>query len=148
MLQLDGRRSYTSIAQELGLSEGAVRYRAQRLVSSGIIQVVAVTDPLRVGYPLLTMIDVEVKPGCAEPVAEAMADLDDVNWVCILGSGTAKVRIEVLSQDIDHYREVLFNKIERVEGVVSTESQSILKILKTNYGWGVPEIESEASSAN
>lgn len=139
MLQLDGRRSYTSIAQELDVSEGAVRYRAQRLINSGIMQIVAVTDPLQVGYELLTMIDVVVEPGMAEEVAQRLADVDDVNWVCLLGSGRARVRVEVISQDVDHLREVLLNKIERVDGVLETKSESILKILKTNHGWGVPE---------
>ena len=44
-LQADGRRPFTQIAHELGVSEAAVRARTNRLVDRGIIQIVGVTDP-------------------------------------------------------------------------------------------------------
>ena len=76
-LQADGRRSYASIGKVVGLSEAAVRQRVQRLVESGVMQVVAVTDPLQLGFARQAMIGVTVN-GPLESVADALADLDEV----------------------------------------------------------------------
>lgn len=141
MLQVDGRRSYTSIASELGVSEGAIRYRAQRLTKSGIIQIVAVTDPLRVGYDLLTMVDVCVRAGMVEAVTDRMCEIDAVNWVTIIAGDAAQIRCEILSQNTEHLRKVLHEEIEAIDGILSMQTTMITKIHKTNLGWGIPMIE-------
>lgn len=147
MLQLDGRRSYTSIAHELSISEGAVRYRVQHLVNSGIMQIVAVTDPLRVGYDLLTMVDITVRAGMVGQVTEALCDVDGVNWVSVIAGAQAQIRIEILSKNTEHYRQILHEHVEMIDGVLSSSSTMILKILKTNYGWGVPEIQDPSDTS-
>ena len=55
-LQHDGRRPYTQLAQEVGLSEAAVRQRVRRLVESGVTQIVAVTNPMMLGFRRMAMV--------------------------------------------------------------------------------------------
>ncbi|MCC3283366.1 Lrp/AsnC family transcriptional regulator [Arthrobacter caoxuetaonis] len=144
-LKADGRRSYTSIAAELELSEGTIRYRAQRLMADGVMQVVAVTDPIRVGRSHFFMVDVATKPGSAAEVAGEVAKLPDVVWVALVDNGPFKLRVEIICRDMRHFRDVLFTGIEPIDGVLETRSQSILKVVKTNYGWGLPDQEDESA---
>ncbi|MGH3361180.1 MAG: Lrp/AsnC family transcriptional regulator, partial [Nocardioides sp.] len=81
-LQQDGRRSYAAIGKVVGLSEAAVRQRVQRLVEGGVMQVVAVTDPLELGFARQAMIGIRVQ-GPLEPVADALAALSEVDYVVV-----------------------------------------------------------------
>src|SRR5213079_2210477 len=81
-LQQDGRRSYAAIGKVVGLSEAAVRQRVQRLTDSGVMQVVAVTDPMELGFARQAMVGVRVT-GAIEPVADAIAALDEVDYVVV-----------------------------------------------------------------
>ena len=85
-LQRDGRRPYTSIARAVGLSEAAVRQRVQRLLDAGVMQIVAVTDPLRVGFHRAAMVGIRVD-GDVREVATALAASDEIDYVVIC-SGT------------------------------------------------------------
>ena len=64
-LQADGRRPYSRIAADLGVSESVVRYRAQRLEQAGVLQVVGIADPLRIGFDRMALIGLKVRPGSA-----------------------------------------------------------------------------------
>src|SRR4051812_49461421 len=81
-LQQDGRRSYAAIGKVVGLSEAAVRQRVQRLIDNGVMQVVAVTDPLELGFSRQAMIGVRAT-GDLEPVADALAAMEEVDYVVI-----------------------------------------------------------------
>src|SRR6478672_1233169 len=81
-LQQDGRRSYAAIGKVVGLSEAAVRQRVQRLIDSGVMQVVAVTDPMELGFARQAMIGIRAS-GSLEPIADAVAALDEVDYVVI-----------------------------------------------------------------
>ena len=87
-LQQDGRRSYASIGKAVGLSEAAVRQRVQRLIEGGVMQIVAVTDPLQLGFARQAMVGVHVA-GALEPVADALADIREVDYVCLLYTSDA-----------------------------------------------------------
>ena len=78
-LQEDGRRPYSAIGKAVGLSEAAVRQRVQRLLETGVMQIVAVTDPLSVGFPRAAMIGVGVE-GDMEEVADALAAMTEVDY--------------------------------------------------------------------
>src|SRR5690349_22916863 len=82
-LQQDGRRSYAAIGKVVGLSEAAVRQRVQRLIESGVMQIVAVTDPTELGLNRQAMIGVKVN-GELDPVADAIATMEEVDYVVIV----------------------------------------------------------------
>ncbi|GEP36964.1 transcriptional regulator [Nocardioides psychrotolerans] len=134
-LQADGRRSYAAIGKVVGLSEAAVRQRVQRLIESGVMQIVAVTDPLQLGFARQAMIGVNVD-GPLESVGDALADLEEVDYV-VITAGRYDLLVEVVAETDDHLLELISGKIREVEGVVSTETFMYLKLRKQTYSWGV-----------
>src|SRR3954452_3028473 len=82
LLQGDGRLSYSAIAKEVGLSEAAVRHRVQKLIDTGVMQVVAVTDPLQMGFARQAMIGIKVS-GHVREVAPQLALFDALDYIVI-----------------------------------------------------------------
>ena len=113
-LQQDGRRSYAAIGKEVGLSEAAVRQRVQRLIESGVMQVVAVTDPLQLGFARQAMVGIAVA-GALEPVADALAAMDEVDYV-VITAGTYDVLAEVVCESDEQLLELISEKIRRIDG--------------------------------
>lgn len=133
-LQEDGRRPYATIGKAVGLSEAAVRQRVQRLVDSGMVQIVAVTDPLQVGFARQAMIGIKVD-GDLEAVADVVAGLPEVDYVVITAGGF-DVLAEVVCEDDDHLLEVLNRKIRSIPDVRATETFVYLRLRKQHYNWG------------
>ena len=134
-LQQDGRRSYAAIGKVVGLSEAAVRQRVQRLTDSGVMQVVAVTDPLELGFARQAMIGIKAE-GELEPIADALAALDEVDYV-VITAGSFDLLAEVVCVSDEHLLEVLSTRIRTIENVVATETFMYLKLRKQTYSWGV-----------
>ncbi len=134
-LQQDGRRSYAAIGKVVGLSEAAVRQRVQRLIDSNVMQVVAVTDPLELGFARQAMIGVRVQ-GDLEPVADKLAAMDEVAYV-VVTAGSFDLLAEVVCESDEHLLHVLSHQIRTIENVVSTETFMYLKLRKQTYSWGV-----------
>jgi Lrp/AsnC family transcriptional regulator for asnA, asnC and gidA len=134
-LQQDGRRSYAAIGQAVGLSEAAVRQRVAKLIEAGTMQIVAVTDPLLLGFARQAMIGVNVE-GALEPVAEALAAVDEIDYV-VLTAGGFDILIEVVCESDVHLLELVSTRIRAIEGVRSTQTFMYLKLQKQTYAWGV-----------
>lgn len=134
-LQQDGRRSYASIGKAVGLSEAAVRQRVQRLVDAGAVQIVAVTDPLQLGFARQAMIGIGVE-GSLEPVADALVEMDEVDYV-VMTTGGFDILCEVVCESDEHLLELLSSRIRAVPGVSSTQTFMYLKLAKQTYSWGV-----------
>ncbi len=132
-LQQDGRRSYAAIGKAVGLSEAAVRQRVQRLMETGVMQIVAVTDPLTLGFRRQTMIGIRCE-GDLERVAEHLAVLDEIDYV-VITAGSFDLLIEVVCEDDDHLLEIL-SRVRSVPSVTSTETFVYLKLRKQTYSWG------------
>lgn len=133
-LQGDGRLPYTQLAKAVGLSEAAVRQRVQRLLESGVMQVVAVTDPLSLGLRRQAMIAVGVE-GDIRVVAEAISELDEVVYV-VLTAGPADLLVEVVVSNDEALLELINDHIRRIPGVRSTETSIYLSLYKQTYQWG------------
>jgi Lrp/AsnC family transcriptional regulator for asnA, asnC and gidA len=134
-LQQDGRRPYAAIGKAVGLSEAAVRQRVQRLLDNGVMQIVAVTDPLEVGFPRQAMIGITVE-GPLEPVADTLAEMDEIDYVVITAGGF-DLLAEVVCESDEHLLGVLSNQIRTIPGVRRTESFVYLRLRKQTYAWGV-----------
>jgi Lrp/AsnC family transcriptional regulator for asnA, asnC and gidA len=134
-LQRDGRRSYAAIGKVVGLSEAAVRQRVQRLLESGVMQIVAVTDPLQLGFARQAMVGITAT-GPLQPVADALAKLDQVDYV-VVTAGKYDVLIEVVCESDDHLLDLISNQIREVPGVLATETFMYLRLAKQTYSWGV-----------
>jgi Lrp/AsnC family transcriptional regulator for asnA, asnC and gidA len=134
-LQQDGRRSYAAIGKVVGLSEAAVRQRVQRLVDAGVMQVVAATNPLELGFGRQAMIGLRVG-GELEPVADVRADLGAPDYV-VITAGSFDILAELVVEDDDELLDVLSKRIRSIPGAASTESFMYLSLRKQTYSWGV-----------
>ncbi|MFD3444645.1 Lrp/AsnC family transcriptional regulator [Microbacteriaceae bacterium 4G12] len=133
-LQHDGRRSYAEIGKAVGLSEAAVRQRVQKLTESGVMQIVAVTDPMQLGFFRQAMIGITVSGDTTE-VAAALSAMSAVDYV-VLTAGSFDILAEVVCENDDQLITLLNKEIRAIEGVRSTETFVYLKLQKQFYNWG------------
>ena len=133
-LQQDGRMTYARIGLSVGLSEAAVRQRVMRLVDQGVMQIVAVTDPLQLGFTRQAMIGIKAE-GNLDPVVEALSALAEVDYV-VITAGSFDILAEVVCEDDDHLLTLLNQGIRAIPGVRVTESFLYLKLSKQTYQWG------------
>ncbi len=133
-LQADGRASYASIGKAVGLSEAAVRNRVQKLTESGLLQVVAVTDPLTLGFSRQALIGVRCT-GDTEALAGQFATRPEIDYV-VLTAGSFDILIEVVCEDDDHLLQILNRHVRAHPEVNATETLVYLKLVKQQYNWG------------
>jgi Lrp/AsnC family transcriptional regulator, regulator for asnA, asnC and gidA len=132
-LQQDGRRSYASIGHAVGLSEAAVRQRVQRLLDAGAMQIVAVTDPMTLGFRRQTMIGIRCS-GELEQVADQLAGMPEIDYV-VITAGSFDLLIEAVCEDDDELLEIL-GRVRTIPCVTATETFVYLKLRKQTYSWG------------
>ena len=133
-LQEDGRRPYATIGKAVGLSEAAVRQRVQKLVDSGVMQIVAVTDPMQIGFARQAMISIQAT-GDVEAIADKLAQIDEVDYI-VVTAGAFDLLAEVVVEDDAHLLRLVNERIRSIDGVVRTESFLYLKLVKQTYNWG------------
>jgi len=133
-LQRDGRRAYGAIATDVGLSEAGVRRRVQRLKDSGVMQIVAITDPLQLGYGREALIGIRVH-GDVRLVADKIASIDEANYV-VMTAGSFDIIAEVIAVDDDALVHLLNDSIRSIPGVTEVETFLYLKLSKQTYVWG------------
>jgi Lrp/AsnC family transcriptional regulator, regulator for asnA, asnC and gidA len=136
-LQHDGRRAFTSIAKDLGISEASVRQRVSRLLRSSVIQIVAVSSPLDLGL-IWAQVNLRVAGHRIEAVAEEVAELPQVDYVSIC-AGNFDIIVGVVAHDREELMDVLVNQIRMIPGVDHAEFLLNLKVLKDNYEWSPVE---------
>lgn len=134
-LQIDGRRPYAAIGKAVGLSEAAVRQRVQRLTDSGAMQIVAVTDPLEVGFDRQAMIGISAD-GPIEPIADHLAELPEIDYV-VITAGSFDLLAEIVCESDDALLDIISNRIRAIDGVRTTETFVYLRLRKQTYAWGV-----------
>lgn len=133
-LQQDGRRSFAAISKAVGLSEAAVRQRVARLLDSGVIQIVAVSDPMQVGFNRAALVGIRVT-GDVEAVAAAIGAIEEVDYVVITAGGF-DILAEVVCEDDTHMLDLVNRRIRAMPEVRSTETFVYLKLQKQSYTWG------------
>jgi Lrp/AsnC family transcriptional regulator for asnA, asnC and gidA len=134
-LQQDGRRPFTQIAAELGVSEAAVRARTNRLIERGILQIVGVTDPLKLGFQQQALIGIRCESSKLIEVAEAVAEFPEVDYV-VITAGTYDLLIETVCEDNEALLSFLADRLRRIDGIRETETFVYLKMMKQTYQWG------------
>lgn len=133
-LQLDGRTPYAKLGPAVGLSQAAVRQRVQRLIENGVMQVVAVTDPLMLGFKLEALIGVKVD-GDLRAVASKLAEVDNVDYV-VVTTGRFDLVVEVVCRDHEELLHLINDVVRAIPGVRATETFTYLHLEKQTYSWG------------
>ncbi len=133
-LQQDGRMSYADLGPAVGLSQAAVRQRVQRLIERNVMQVVAVTDPTRVGFSLQAMLGITAE-GDVRAVAAAIAAVPEMSYV-VITAGRYDILAEVVARDADALLALVNERIRSIPGVTRTETLTYLRLEKQTYTWG------------
>ncbi len=133
-LQVDGRMPYSQLAPVVGLSEAATRQRVNRLIERGVMSIVAVTDPIALGYGYQAMLGIQVDAEAAT-TAEKLSQIDEAEYV-VVTTGRYDVLAELVCTDAEHLLEVIDSKIRNVSGVRNVETLTFLRIVKQSYDWG------------
>jgi len=134
ILNKDGRTPFAQIAKQLGVSTGMIRQRYQRLVQDGVLQIVAITNPLLMGFAIMAQIGVKADVKRLEEIADEIAKFEEVVYLVLL-TGSYDLHIEVVCKDKSHLLNFLTKKLHSVEGVKEAETFMYLRIAKENYGW-------------
>jgi Lrp/AsnC family transcriptional regulator for asnA, asnC and gidA len=134
LLQHDGRLPYARLAAQVGLSEAAVRQRVQRLIEHKVVQIVAVTDPLTLGFRRQAMVGVKIE-GDIIAVSDALAAIAEVDYV-VCTSGSFDLLFEMVCEDDEHLLTLLNDRVRTIPGVRSTETFMYLRLRKQTYAWG------------
>jgi Lrp/AsnC family transcriptional regulator for asnA, asnC and gidA len=128
----DGRVAFAQIAEQLGVSPGMIRQRYSRLVDQGFLKVVAITNPLRMGYKTMAMIGIRVDGSKLLNVAEKISKLDEVIYM-VISSGRFDIFAEVVCRDHEDLLRFITEKLSTIDGVRESESFMHLKIMKEVY---------------
>src|ERR1035437_4451746 len=133
-LQEDGRRSYSAIAKAVGFSEAVARQRVKGLIDANVILIVAVTDPLRLGFGLVAFVALRVD-GDIRKVADALSEISEIDYV-VLTAGRFDIVFEVVCEDNQHLVRLLNDQIRTIPGVAESETFISLGLHKQTYTWG------------
>jgi Lrp/AsnC family transcriptional regulator for asnA, asnC and gidA len=133
-LQADGRLAYTKLAPRVGLSQAATRQRVNRLLERGIMQVVAVTDPQKVGLSVQAMLCLRTQ-GDLEEIAAALGEIDEVSYV-VITAGAYDLLVEVVCHDTQRLLELLNDHIRAQPGISDVQVLTYLDLTKQAYAWG------------
>jgi len=134
-LQVNGRANYADLAKVIDLSPAAIRLRVNRLLKSGVLDIVAVTDPLRIGFTVQAMIGLTID-GDIEQISTKIGALDAAVYV-VMTAGRFDLIVEVLCTDNDHLLAVMAD-LRALDGVSSLEAHTYLRLTKQTYAWGIP----------
>lgn len=143
LLQPDGRRPFSDVAKELGVSEGTIRQRYQRLVSAGVLQVVGVADPFKVGFHSMAMIGINIAIDAGrsiDDVAHEIAGFREVSYAA-MSTGDFDLMVEVILESSEDLATFLTDRLHRVAGVARTETFVLLRLYKLSLGgWRMVEV--------
>ncbi|HSL26197.1 MAG TPA: Lrp/AsnC family transcriptional regulator [Acidimicrobiia bacterium] len=132
-LQADGRMSYTDLGPAVGLSPAAARQRVLALLEAGAMQIVAVTDPIKLGFDIQAMVGCRVQ-GDLETVAAEVARLPEVSYL-VITAGRFDLLAEIVAEDHEHLLRVL-SGIRSMPGLEVSETFTYLRLAKQSYDWG------------
>ena len=135
LLQKDGRIPNTVLAKKIGISEATVRTRLNRLIQDEVIQIVAVSNPMKLGFEIVGIIRIHIDIHKMEHITRELQKLDAL-WFIVHTTGGTGIDAEFVVKDIQELNELIFEKINRIDGVNQTETSLILKYVKRNYHWG------------
>ena len=135
LLQKDGRIPNTEIAKNMGISEATVRTRLNRLIDEEYIQIVAVSDPIKLGFDIVGNIRIHVEIKKMDKIIKELKKLKPL-WFIVQTTGGTGIDTEFVVKSLDELNELIFEKINKIDGIIKTETSLFLKYIKRQYDWG------------
>lgn len=140
LLQKDGRMPYLRIAKELGVSETTVRIRVQRLIDEGIIQIVAVGNPFKLGFGIVGTFKLQIDASRVQEVLRELKKIKEI-WYIALATGSENIDIEFNTRSLEDLRVLIYEKINTIPGIIKTETSILMSYEKRDYYWGTASDE-------
>ncbi|MBU0994370.1 MAG: Lrp/AsnC family transcriptional regulator [Proteobacteria bacterium] len=135
MLQVDGRLSNTEIGKHLDLSEATVRSRIKRLIDEDFVQIVAVSNPFKLGFEIAGDLYIHVEMKKIDAVLEALKEFKEL-WYIILTTGNTHINAEFVAKSLEELHDLVYNQISKIDGVIKIEISVIMKYVKRKYDYG------------
>lgn len=135
LLQIDGRMSNIAIAQKLGISEYTARNRMKRLLGNKTIKIVAVANPIDLGFEIAGNLKIKIDLKKADQVLENLKKIDELIWVALTTGGT-DIDVDFITRSLKEFQDLIFKKISGIDGVLSTETSLMVDLVKDKYDWG------------
>ena len=135
ILQKDGRLSNTTIAKKLGVSEATVRARLSRLINEEYIQIVAVGNPIKLGFDIVGMIRFEIDLSKVDSIIRELKKLKPI-WFIVQTTGNIDIYAEFNIKSLYELNVLINKKINKIDGIIRTETSLILGYAKRQYDWG------------
>ncbi len=135
LLQKDGRIPNTEIAKIIGISEATVRSRLNRLTSEGYIQIVAVSNPLKIGFQIAGIMRIQADLKRIDEISAQLQDIPEI-WFVVHATGGWDIHAEFYAPSMETLNETVFQKVNKIDGVLRTETSLILNFAKRRYDWG------------
>jgi Lrp/AsnC family transcriptional regulator for asnA, asnC and gidA len=135
LLQKDGRISNTDIAKEIGLSEATVRTRLNRLIKDKFIQIVAVSNPIKLGFKIVGNIRIHIEIKKMDRIIKELKNLKPL-WFIVQTTGGTGIDTEFVVKSLDELNKLIFEKINKIDGVIKTDTSLFLNYIKRQYDWG------------
>jgi Lrp/AsnC family transcriptional regulator for asnA, asnC and gidA len=135
LLQKDGRISNTEIAKKIGISEATVRTRLSRLIEEEYIQIVAVSNPMKLGFEIVGNIRIHVE---IKKMGRIIVELKRLKplWHIVETTGGTGIDSEFVVKNLEELNHLIFDRIYKIDGVLKTETSLFLKYIKRQYDWG------------
>ena len=135
MLQRDGRMSNTDLARELKASEATIRSRLKRLTDENIIQIVAVSNPLKLGFELTGDLDIKVNIKKMDDVIKALKKFKEL-WYIVVRTGTSNINAEFVVKNLDDLHDLVYNRLSKIDGIEQVDTSIIINFIKRQYDFG------------
>jgi Lrp/AsnC family transcriptional regulator for asnA, asnC and gidA len=135
LLQRNGRLTNTDIARELGISEATVRSHLKRLLDEEYIQIVAVSNPFKLGFEIAGDLYIYVEINKIDSVLKELKKIKEL-WYIVTTTGNANINTEFIVKSLEDLNDLVYNKISNIDGIRSIESSVIMKYAKRRYDYG------------
>jgi len=135
LLQKDGRISNIDMAKQLGISEATVRTRLKRLLDEGFIQIVAVSNPFRLGFEITGDLYIHVEMKKADDVIKELKKIKAL-WYIVMTTGDNNINAEFVVKTLEDLNDLVYNRVSHIDGVIRVETSVIMKYVKRNYAFG------------
>ncbi len=135
LLQKDGRMPIVAIAKALKISETTARTRLNRLIRKEIINVVAVSNPIKLGFEIIGNLKLTIDLKKKDAILSKLTKIDQLNYIALTTGGT-DLDVEFIARSLDEFKTLIFNKIPNIDGVISLDTSLIVEIVKDTWDFG------------
>ena len=136
-LQADSRTPSAEISRRVGVAERTVRARIDRLVQDGVVRLVALVDPVVLGYTVTADVFLEVELGKVQEVAELVAAFPEVSYVG-LTTGDRDISLQMYAESVDALYTFVTERLNHISGVLRARTFVIPRIVKSIESWTMP----------